>query len=108
MTLTKKERKELKDLNKKIGKYADLSLVDIHAGFWEIENNLEKGTWKTVHDFKTKLRQICADAGLIHLAEKRWAGQEHTAIHDNSDNKVDWLINVIVAEYLATFGKEID
>ena len=29
-------------LNKKIGKYADLSLVDIHAGFWEIENNLEK------------------------------------------------------------------
>ena len=95
--MTPKERKELKDL----------SLVDIHAGFWEIENNLEKGTWKTVHDFKTKLRQICADAGLIQLAEKRWAGQEHDpAIHDNSDNKVDWLINVIVAEYLDGFRKQ--
>ena len=107
MTLTKKEKKELKDLNKKIGKFADLSLVDLHAGFWEIENNLEKGTWKTVHDFKTKLRQICADAGLIHLAEKRWAGQDHDpAIHDDSNNRIDLLIQVIVLEYLDGFRKQ--
>jgi|TARA_Y100000310_G_C20637860_1_gene792202 hypothetical protein len=104
--MTPKERKELKDLDKKIGKFADMD-SEVLNSFWEINNKMEKGTLRKVNDFKTKLKQICADAGLIHLAEKRWAGQEHDpAIHDDSNNRIDLLIQVIVAEYLDCFRKQ--
>ena len=37
---------------------------------------------------------------MIHIAEKRWAGQEHTEEHEDSDTVVDRLIEIIVSEMI--------
>jgi len=82
----------------------DLSIVDMQSTMWEYKNKLEKGAYKDIKELKDKLRQICSDAGLIHKAEKRWAGQDFDPlVHDDSRTKVDLLIDVIVAEYMDGF-----
>ena len=53
-----------------------------------------------VRDFRDKLRTLCAEADLIHIAQKRWAGQEHTEDHEDSDTIVDRMIQIIVSEMI--------
>ena len=55
---------------------------------------------KKVRIFRDKLRTLCAEADLIHIAQKRWAGQEHTEEHEDSDTIVDRLIAIIVSEMI--------
>ena len=55
---------------------------------------------KKVRIFRDKLRTLCANADLIHIAQKRWAGQEHTEEHEDSDTIVDRLIEIIVSEMI--------
>ena len=55
---------------------------------------------KKVRDFRDKLRTLCAESDLIHIAQKRWAGQEHTEDHEDSDTIVDRLIEIIVSEMI--------
>ena len=55
---------------------------------------------KEARAFRDNLRKLCEVAGLIHIAEKRWAGQEHTEEHEDSDTVVDRLIEIIVSEMI--------
>ena len=62
---------------------------------------------KKVRIFRDKLRTLCAEADLIHIAEKRWAGQEHTEEHEDSDTIVDRLIAIIVSEMIKVEKEKI-
>ena len=54
-----------------------------------------------VREFRTKLRELCNKVGLIHIAEKRWAGQEfNEEIHADSETYTDRFIELIVSEYI--------
>ena len=80
-------------LDKKLAKFAD---IDIEKFFGDMNGY----DLKKVRIFRDKLRTLCAEADLIHIAEKRWAGQEHTEEHEDSDTIVDRLIAIIVSEMI--------
>ena len=80
-------------LDKKLAKFAD---VDVE----EFMSNMHGYNIKEVRAFRDKLRTLCAEADLIHIAQKRWAGQEHTEEHEDSDTIVDRLIAIIVSEMI--------
>ena len=80
-------------LDKKLAKFGDM---DIEKFFGDMNGY----DLKKVRIFRDKLRKLCAEAGLIHIAEKRWAGQEHTEEHEDSDTIVDRLIEIIVSEMI--------
>ena len=55
---------------------------------------------KKYHKLRDQLRKACAKVGLIHIAEKRWAGQDYEPeIHDDSNNIPDKAIEIILGEY---------
>ena len=76
-----------------LAKFAD---IDIEKFFGDMNGY----DLKKVRIFRDKLRTLCAEADLIHIAEKRWAGQEHTEEHEDSDTIVDRLIAIIVSEMI--------
>ena len=80
-------------LDKKLARFAD---IDIEKFFGDMNGY----DLKKVRIFRDKLRTLCAEADLIHIAEKRWAGQEHTEEHEDSDTIVDRLIAIIVSEMI--------
>ncbi len=62
---------------------------------------------KIARDFSEKLRSLCAEHDLIHIAEKRWAGQEFDPkIHDDSNNYVDTFIKLIISEHIHLLKEE--
>tara|TARA_B100000470_G_scaffold221999_1_gene214414 strand:- start:2034 stop:2324 length:291 start_codon:yes stop_codon:yes gene_type:complete len=66
------------------------------ADFWSIIHGYDA---RAVADFRNKLRLLCEEAGLIHIAEKRWAGEEYdTEVHGDSDVYTDRFIALIVEE----------
>ena len=77
----------------KLTKFADM---DIEKFFGDMNGY----DLKKVRIFRDKLRTLCAEADLIHIAQKRWAGQEHTEEHEDSDTIVDRLIEIIVSEMI--------
>ena len=77
----------------KLAKFADFDMADMYSAMHGYDV-------KKVKDFMNKLRKLCADADLIWIAKKRWAGEEHTEIHDDSDTLVDRLILIIVSEMI--------
>jgi len=77
----------------KLTKFADM---DIEKFFGDMNGY----DLKKVRIFRDKLRTLCANADLIHIAQKRWAGQEHTEEHEDSDTIVDRLIEIIVSEMI--------
>jgi len=80
-------------LAKKLKKFENLDMEDFMSG-------MSGYNIKQVRAFRDKLRTLCADADLIHIAQKRWAGQEHTEEHEDSDTIVDRLIEIIVSEMI--------
>ena len=77
----------------KLTKFADM---DIEKFFGDMNGY----DLKKVRIFRDKIRTLCANADLIHIAQKRWAGQEHTEEHEDSDTIVDRLIEIIVSEMI--------
>ena len=57
--------------------------------------------------FEDKLRKLLDKVGLIHIAEKRWAGQEFDPeIHDDSDTIADRFVEILVSEYIKILKEE--
>ena len=79
--------------DKKMARFAKLD-------FEEFMGDIHGYDLKKVRVFKDKLRKLCADADLIYLAKKRWAGEEHTEEHEDSNTIVDRLIAIIVSEMI--------
>ena len=80
-------------LDNKLAKFADFDMEEMYSVMHGYDV-------KKVRVFMNKLRKLCADADLIWIAKKRWAGEEHTEIHDDSDTLVDRLILIIVSEMI--------
>tara|TARA_R110002020_G_scaffold115820_1_gene265940 strand:- start:787 stop:1161 length:375 start_codon:yes stop_codon:yes gene_type:complete len=58
-------------------------------------------------EFEDKLRKLLDKVGLIHIAEKRWAGQEFDPeIHDDSDTIADRFVGILVSEYIQLLKDE--
>ena len=82
---TKKEKDVL-------ARFADFDVIDFMS-------RCEGYDIRKVASFKDELRKLCESAGLLHIGEKRWAGEEFIrGIHDDSDTVVDRLIALIVHE----------
>ena len=77
----------------KLAKFADFDMAEMYSAMHGYDV-------KKVKDFMNKLRKLCADADLIWIAKKRWAGEEHTEMHDDSDTLVDRLNLIIVSEMI--------
>jgi hypothetical protein len=77
----------------KLAKFADFDIEKMYSAIYGYDV-------KKVKTFRDKLRNLCADADLIWIAKKRWAGEEHTEMHEDSDTLVDRLIQIIISEMI--------
>ena len=67
----------------------------------EFQNIMNGYNVSKARKFKDKLRKLLDEYGLIHIAEKRWAGQEFDSeIHDDSDTLADRFVEILVSEYI--------
>ncbi|MBF86340.1 MAG: hypothetical protein CL489_17940 [Acidobacteria bacterium] len=78
-------------LDRALTRFTNFDMVDFMSGY-------EGYDIKSASSFKDDLRKVCEDAGLIYIAKKRWAGEEFTKEHEDSDTVVDRLIALIVHE----------
>ena len=78
-------------LDTALARFADFDVVDFMSGY-------EGYDIKSASSFKAEIRKVCEDAGLIYIAKTRWAGEDHTKEHEDSDTVVDRLIALIVHE----------